>query len=490
MCKARSASYFPTRILNLRQASLHPDLALIEARSQAFGRYACLSHSWGPSQPLRTMKANLKDIITRIFWSSLPRSFQDAVFVARELSIDYLWMDSLCIIQDDLDDWAAESSTIAGVFSNAYVTISANVADNCYAGFLRERISPESKKIHSRTNTGAAISVHVCPSLLHGAFSDFWYDDYNVRHNPLRQRAWAFQEYILSPRLLQFSPSKILWECNTLVDYECGAYSHDRLVKLGFVKAMNGGEASSTLLHTIRSFSPYEYSHRNLTFNSDPLTALSSLARMAQSMLWCEHYAGLWRAYLIEDLAWCSINPGVRPEIAAPTWSWASVQGSRLWLMPFPTSGFIQKTIDDYNHTIAATVVDVSYTTASSDSTGAVLDGCLKISSIVLDATLGDEAHAKDGHIPCFVKLLDCKADRSYLDVVEEDLPMHAYSCSVLGRSLRGITMLVCRPKSPQDYRLVRAGLVEIYCDHEGFAPYLAKLSSIEPEARRVVEIV
>lgn len=236
-CRARSASYVPTRILDLRQAILQPDLVLFETHSQPIGCYACLSYCWGPSQPLKTTKANLEDMTNRISWSSLPRSFQDAVFVARQLNIDYLWIDSLfvsptnplkrvqlrymlaialtliqmsrCIIQDDLDDWAAEASAMADIFGNAYVTICASVAENCDAVFLREPICPESREIHGHTHNGAKISVHVRPSLSHAAFDDFGNDRYDPGQNPLGQRAWAFQEYILSPRLLQFGPSEI-----------------------------------------------------------------------------------------------------------------------------------------------------------------------------------------------------------------------------------------------------------------------------------------
>jgi hypothetical protein len=66
----------------------------------------------------------------------LPKTFQGAVEVTRELAIRFVWIDSLCIIQDDPDDWARESKRMKSVFTSSYCTIAATSAENCTKGFL------------------------------------------------------------------------------------------------------------------------------------------------------------------------------------------------------------------------------------------------------------------------------------------------------------------------------------------------------------------
>lgn len=230
----------------------------------------------------------------------------------------------------------------------------------------------------------------------------------------------------------------------------------------------NRKEADTGLVRDQWSLILYEYSRRALTFEPDRLIALSGTAKMAKSVLKCEYYAGLWQYHLIRDLAWYTIDPGVRPNpYRAPTWSWASVQACELRYTigrTVRTQRFGDGETEDFYRAIAARVVDVGCTAASSDPTGAVLDGFLKISSIALEVTLGYEAQAEDGHISCFVKLLGCNVDKLYLDVIEEDFLSHTYSCLVLGQPAydRSLAMLLCRPKSPQDRRFDELGSLRL----------------------------
>jgi hypothetical protein len=71
--------------------------------------YVALSHCWGGIIPVRTLRANLAAHQRALSLASLPRTFRDAVTLTRRLNFRYLWIDSLCIIQDDSDDWARES---------------------------------------------------------------------------------------------------------------------------------------------------------------------------------------------------------------------------------------------------------------------------------------------------------------------------------------------------------------------------------------------
>ncbi|KAK0727277.1 heterokaryon incompatibility, partial [Lasiosphaeria miniovina] len=89
------------------------------------GKYAALSHCWGSpgQQPFTTTADNLASRQSGIDFQHLPPTFRDAVIVASELGVQNLWIDSLCIIQDDADDWARESIRMAAVYGKAHVTI-------------------------------------------------------------------------------------------------------------------------------------------------------------------------------------------------------------------------------------------------------------------------------------------------------------------------------------------------------------------------------
>lgn len=91
-------------------------------------RYATLSHCWG-SSPIKKklIISKIEDMRAGVSVSELPRTFQDAIVVARKLGLRYLWIDSLCIIQDSPGDvdWAHESSLMNDVYGNSSCNISA-----------------------------------------------------------------------------------------------------------------------------------------------------------------------------------------------------------------------------------------------------------------------------------------------------------------------------------------------------------------------------
>lgn len=102
-------------------------------------KYVALSHCWGPSQPFILTTASETAFRNGIPFQALPRTFQDAVTITRLLCLRYLWIDSLCILQDDKDDWERESANMADVYRNAYLTIAASNAASHAEGFLQPR---------------------------------------------------------------------------------------------------------------------------------------------------------------------------------------------------------------------------------------------------------------------------------------------------------------------------------------------------------------
>jgi len=102
-------------------------------------RYMTLSHCWGSAEFIRLLMSNMEEFRRGRPISSLPQNFRDAIAVTRRFSIRYLWIDSLCIIQDSVTDWKSESSMMRDVYANSVCNIAAAASQNPYQGLFRTR---------------------------------------------------------------------------------------------------------------------------------------------------------------------------------------------------------------------------------------------------------------------------------------------------------------------------------------------------------------
>jgi hypothetical protein len=130
------STIYPTRLLDVQAFNEgSSDIRLIETPFSG-SPYATLSHCWGvnPDTRYQATQSTIRDLRDRIRYTDLPRTYRDAVSVCRSLSIRYLWIDSLCIIQDSKEDWAREAANMAYVYSNSYLTISADWSSNSEGG--------------------------------------------------------------------------------------------------------------------------------------------------------------------------------------------------------------------------------------------------------------------------------------------------------------------------------------------------------------------
>ena len=88
-------------------------------------------------QTAKTTRVTLKDRMRGIRIETLPKSFRDAIMICRALGIRFLWIDSLCIIQQDAEDWERECSRMRDVYRNSYLTISIarsrGSSDGCFS---------------------------------------------------------------------------------------------------------------------------------------------------------------------------------------------------------------------------------------------------------------------------------------------------------------------------------------------------------------------
>ncbi|CAN9195591.1 unnamed protein product [Alternaria alternata] len=202
----RSQGASPTRLIYVGHAD--PEVLRLYIPQKKEGvKYTTLSHRWGSHPPTKddprycTTDGNLRARLNGFNLSELPKTFQDAVRVTRELDIEYLWIDSLCIIQWNAKDWECEAGRMEDVFASAYCTIAATSAVDSNAGFLARNTGTE----YVRVQVAAGSQVYICAHM-----DDFEKD---VEQAGLNKRAWVMQERVLAKRTIHFSANQTYWEC-------------------------------------------------------------------------------------------------------------------------------------------------------------------------------------------------------------------------------------------------------------------------------------
>jgi hypothetical protein len=420
-------------------------------------RYACLSHCWGGSQPTKLLKSNLETMKFGIALDFLPKTFQDAIQTARGLGLNYLWIDSLCIIQGDEEDWQLEAAAMADIYGKATITIAATSAPNCHIGFLPKLDRERFFRIQLETST-KTWNIYTRPSHDHDRFG-FGKESYDSTV-PLRSRAWAFQEYLLSPRSLQFGPTEMVWECREHIKCECGAgflarNSYQRLptrIKAHYNHVLAAGPRDPAPFQKLWETIVRDYTSKKITLDSDRLPALAGISKQVGDALSLEYCAGLWVPNLrqaggvfdqkdyakpwfdnfAQALSWRTAfcTPGRRPEeYRAPSWSWASVEHK---------NGVI------YALQITHPMIIVFDVRCNQDSTIAnAVRGYLQVIGLMVDATL--RRIGPDG--PALSLVIERGGARIpvYPDVAGEGEDGETVCCLMLGVTKDRLLMLVLK---------------------------------------------
>lgn len=251
--------------------------------------------------------------------------------MAYHFQIQYIWIDSLCIIQDSISDWVEQSSTMAQIYENAYFTIAATSSPSANVSFLNTpREHPCSIALHQCTKDKESNSAK--PALRARRIDGYCPC---ISHGPLTTRAWACQEAILSKRIVQYTPTEAKWQCIE------GCACESSFVELPGKLSIRS-ESTLDPYHTWHRIVA-DYSSRNSTLASDKLPAISGVAYKIWQLVSSEYLAGLWKNNLAADLEWCVCEPaplsyglscyssGLGRAIAAPSWSWASVCGETIY---------------------------------------------------------------------------------------------------------------------------------------------------------------
>ncbi|OBS23285.1 hypothetical protein FPOA_03837 [Fusarium poae] len=293
-------------------------------------KYAALSHCWGDVQPLTLNTATKYQLEEGIPIEAFPKTFKDAFWLVHELGISYIWIDSLCIFQDDKDDWLHESSRMGDVYGNAFLTIAATRAGNCSDGFLGSRKGREYINVRfyqDEMEDKVAVSPMPLDRIVAGA------SIIDMEEELLSKRAWALQERYLSTRTVHFASDQMYFECQSGFQPEDNHMKNndsDPDFKIRRrMAASDKNQHRDAWAAIVR-----RYTDRYLTVESDKLPAIGGLAaRVFNEQILNdpgeEYLAGLWRGNLLWDLVWAASEQdesrSIPKSYMAPSWSWASI---------------------------------------------------------------------------------------------------------------------------------------------------------------------
>lgn len=324
-----SSAWVPTRLIQVEQDSLR----LVESsETTVSGQFVSLSHCWGGAKILKLTTKNINVLKGKIPFLQLPKTFQDAIQVVKTLGFRYIWIDSLCIIQDSDQDWHREASTMLKVYKHALFNIAATASTNSFGGLFQER---DPQLVQSEV-------LDVDTEAIKGRFHlvDQGYFTQEVDKAPLNLRSWVTQERMLSPRIAHFASEQVIWDCAELS--ACESLPHGTTAWSGYgARPMTFGcKQGSSLLSPSKTVDEgigqwgtivNTYSACSLTVLGDKLIAISGVADHLRDELKMEYCVGLWRPKMEIQLAWVvqSLQADRPPRNdLAPTWSWASLNGA------------------------------------------------------------------------------------------------------------------------------------------------------------------
>ncbi|KAK4951162.1 hypothetical protein LTR10_010134 [Elasticomyces elasticus] len=347
-CPGTAPSPLPTRLIDVKSCGNAVRLHISSSDDRNY--YAALSYCWGGNQSITLRRDNRQVWMSGVPLGDLPQTLQDAVTVARGLDLPYLWIDALCIVQDDPEDVAAEMARMADVYSRAYVTISAASPKSCKEGFLSVREVPHAHRQVFQLPLR-------CPDDQIGSIRFVEVDmEYDVQNESIHQRAWTLQEAILSPRILVYDSHQLRWVCRSALDSD-GWYTQ---FEKSFERLEEHYGDSSDSLEGWRAIVE-SYTSRSMSKAEDKLLAISGVALVYANILQDDYLAGLWVSHLVLELLWrkegrdAGLGSGYqhtldlkhRPvQYRAPSWSWASVDGTVAWHSFFRKRNVVAQLLD------------------------------------------------------------------------------------------------------------------------------------------------
>jgi hypothetical protein len=298
--------------------------------------YVALSHCWGGStQLLKLTGNNERQLQGKMPVKTLPTTFKEAISACSELRFTYLWIDSLCIIQDSVADWQEQAAEMNLVYGNAVLSLcmagSANPSEASFLSRDTDMILPLSVTLNGHDGKESALQM-VCEGMFVG----------EIRHSPLRQRGWVLQEWYLAKRSLIFRRMQLWWQCceelacETIPDGISDNFLFKRFKKeIEAMKVKDSNELVDTS-HSIFSWQDLIEQYANTALSEetkDRIIAFSGIATVFGKHFNMEdqYVAGLWGCHLPQALLWSRYMESETYRslegYKAPSWSWMSLDG-------------------------------------------------------------------------------------------------------------------------------------------------------------------
>lgn len=313
----------PTRLVYVGSRNPGDTAKIVDGRECLHkGGHLVLSYCWGATPkdaPWLLRKSTMQRFAAEIPLNDLPQTLHDAIMWARKLGEHYIWIDSMCIIQDDKDDWQREASRMASIYGSATMTIVA--ASSSVFGGMTDRQNPLRSSVASLELSDGTLkrTVYLVPNGQRPS---------QVPLSPTDLRAWCYQEDLLSSRLVKLSQTQILWQC-------MGDHHNPRITA---ARAQGLEELRKQPLY--RWYTHWyqyieHYTNKGLTYPADKLVAFYGIANAKSDP---GYFAGCMKTDPWASLLWCRDEnqirrrPGQRyAEYVAPSWSWAGIDAPVLF---------------------------------------------------------------------------------------------------------------------------------------------------------------
>lgn len=358
--------------------------------------------------PMTTTIATFEQRQENIPFADLPKTFQDAIIITRRLGIQYLWIDSLCIIQDSEEDWTKEAARMGSVYRNCLVCIAADGAVNssggCFiAGDRRRNLDIAHVKCPGDSDVHIRDSPHLMAGhgFAHvGNISEFY-------ESKLDTRGWVLQEQCLAPRTLHYTVAELAFDCATCIRCECtlapeevetfAAISQLRACKRMMRYSAKSVSADSANWEERPRWPNFValFTQRSLTYQTDRLHAMSGMAAVLEGQSG-NFLAGLWRGDLPLGLLWrrnskhangAALVSRRHEKYYAPSWSWASLT-AEVEFITLPGRPHNFKLVPDLE-ILEATCVPIG-----ANPYGPVRSGHLKVRGLLASMFPGDTVNA------------------------------------------------------------------------------------------------
>lgn len=344
--EALETSQHPLRLIDVNPAASY-DCRLVVVNANMVSPcspYLALSYCWGDSgdagTQFKTENATIDGMMRGFLLEEVPKCIRDAVEVSRALGVQYLWVDALCILQDDKSDWEMQSSQMARIYGNAVAVICAAASSSCNQGFLERDKTSASIKFQSKID-----------STIFGDFNIRFYDkiqqnyqgqNSTTRMDTLRRkwstRGWTYQEFYLAQRAIIFGVNKIHYRSSNNVWTE-----NEKSTRDAYITAPDKNSIQEKDDFVISGWidAVFYFANRNFSIVLDKLPAISGFTQTVLGSSPDNYLAGIRKSHLHRDLLWAlvagegglvavndrtwAISSLRSPDpYIAPSWSWAS----------------------------------------------------------------------------------------------------------------------------------------------------------------------